>query len=171
MTSWVKVVTDPLGLAGFALFLVFSFLGKRRQGKKPSWLTPLAVAMAFLALVGGISLAFMRVGRPPAASGEHKIGTIQQSANGGSSSNIAGVQGNVSVVVAPPSSDNRQPVGPLTEEELIALLGSKVSVEKILAEIESRGVAFRANPDSVKKLRAAGASQTIVDSLEKNRKQ
>jgi hypothetical protein len=172
MLPWIKVVTHPLGLIGFALFLVFSFLAKNRQKKKPTWLPSVAFVMAFATLVGGFGLAYVQTGRPtPApASNEQKIGTIQQKSSGPSTSNVAGVQGNVSVSIAPQNQDSRPEVEPLKEEDLIVLLGTKVTNERIVAEIEKRGVAFEMTPDRARALRSAGASQAVIDAIEKSRK-
>lgn len=56
--SWIEVVTDPLGLAGFALFLVFGFLAKTRIGKNKQWIVISAFSMAFVALIGGLVLSW-----------------------------------------------------------------------------------------------------------------
>src|SRR5271157_249610 len=53
MSEWTKVVTSPLGLAGFALFLVFGYLAKLKRSNERRWLAPLAVFAAIAALVGG----------------------------------------------------------------------------------------------------------------------
>jgi hypothetical protein len=80
MSPWVKVVTHPIGLAGFALFLIFGYLSRRtavttRVGARrahtaqPSWQTPALFGIAALALVGGLLLAYAqtRVVPPPVA--------------------------------------------------------------------------------------------------------
>lgn len=172
MTSWIKVVTHPLGLAGFALFLVFSFLGKSRQRKKPTWIAPSAFAMAFITLVGGMALAYLQSSRPPAMSGGQQIGTIEQTTNGGSSPNIAGVQGgDVSVSTTAPSTSGPSPSGPLTKENIMSMLEAGTKGDKIIAEIASRGVAFQMNANLRNKFRAAGATKAILDAMEQNHKQ
>ena len=171
MTPWIKVVTHPLGLAGFALFLVFSFLGKSRQGKKPTWLAPSAFAMAFITLVGGIALAYLQSSRPAGTSGGQQIGTIQQTASGASSPNVAGVQGNVSVSITAPNASDRSPSGPLTEENVMSMLAAGTKDDKILAEIASRGVAFQMNANLRNKFRVAGATKAVLEALERNHKQ
>jgi hypothetical protein len=60
MQEWVKVVVQPLGLAGFALFLVFGLIARAKRNDQRKWLSTAAVSMAFVALVGGMTLAFVR---------------------------------------------------------------------------------------------------------------
>lgn len=171
MIPWTRVVTHPLGLIGFALFLVFSFLAKNRQKKKPAWLAPLAFGMAFVTLVGGFGLAYMQTGRPTSKGGSYqRIGAIQQNSSGASNSNVAGVQGNVSVTIAPPNQDNRSNGDPLTLDDLITLLRTKATSERVVSEIERRGIAFEMTSDRAKELSAAGATQAILDALERNSK-
>jgi len=79
MNFWVKVVSMPLGFAAFALFLVFGILKSR--GKKPAWLLPSAVALATIAIIGGLILQFASFpleGKPKAGS----QGTVSQESNG-----------------------------------------------------------------------------------------
>lgn len=172
MTSWIKIVTHPLGLAGFALFLVFSFLAKSRQRKKPTWMAPSAFGMAFTALVGGMALAYLQSNRSPATSGGQQIGTIQQTTSGGSSPNIAGVQGgDVSVSISAPNTSGGSASGPLTEENIMSMLAVGTKGDKIIAEITGRGVAFQMNANLRNKFRTAGASKPILDALEQNHKQ
>lgn len=64
MNEWAKVVTHPLGLAGFALFLVFSLLTAKTRRKLPSWLAGAFVTMAFLTLGVGLVLAYRFTGPP-----------------------------------------------------------------------------------------------------------
>ena len=60
MQDWTKVVTEPLGLAGFALFLVFGVLARVKKQDERRWLGPLASGMAVLALLGGLTLAYVK---------------------------------------------------------------------------------------------------------------
>ena len=52
MRYWTKVVVYPLGLAGFALFVLYLISNKQQL---PQWLIPTAVMAA---LLGGLLLAF-----------------------------------------------------------------------------------------------------------------
>ena len=65
MQDWIKVVTEPLGLAGFALFLVFGVLARVKKQDERRWLGPLASGMAVLALVGGLTLAYVKASQSP----------------------------------------------------------------------------------------------------------
>jgi hypothetical protein len=64
MSEWTKVVTHPLGLAGFALFLVFAYLAKVKRNDERRWLSPAAVALAVIALLGGLLIDFKQVAQP-----------------------------------------------------------------------------------------------------------
>jgi hypothetical protein len=64
VNKWTDVVTDPLGLAGFALFLVFSLLALRRRGPQERWVVVSFVLLAAVGLVGGLSLAYVKQRRP-----------------------------------------------------------------------------------------------------------
>jgi hypothetical protein len=60
MQEWVKVVVQPLGLAGFALFLVFGLIARAKRADERKGLSRAALAMAFVALAGGLCLAFLK---------------------------------------------------------------------------------------------------------------
>ena len=64
MSEWTKVVTSPLGLAGFALFLVFGYLAKVKKSDERRWLAPIAAFAALSALVGGLALAYFQIPKP-----------------------------------------------------------------------------------------------------------
>jgi hypothetical protein len=167
MSSSAKVAIHPLGLTGFALFLVFSFLGKNRQRKKPTWLTPVAFAMAVAALAGGLFLSYQETNRTPAASSPPRIDQIKQSA-GASSSNVAAVQGNVSVVIGGTNAKDHSGRGPLTEDDISSILESGEKSETIVDQIQRRGIGFRMTPELAKKFRLAGASKAVLDALNKD---
>lgn len=61
LSEWIKVVTNPLGLCGFALFLVFGALARARRLRERRWVAPAAVSLAALALMGGLALAWAQV--------------------------------------------------------------------------------------------------------------
>jgi hypothetical protein len=50
MTDWM---THPLGLTGFALFMVFRYLDEVNRDDERRWLSPAAVGLAAVALAGG----------------------------------------------------------------------------------------------------------------------
>jgi hypothetical protein len=109
MQDWTKVVTEPLGLAGFALFLVFGVLARVKRDDERKWLGPLAMAMAVLALTGGLTLAYLKrppqtapqVTTAPAALTTPKTQTnqVEQTSTGAGSPNVQGVQGDVTISV------------------------------------------------------------------------
>ncbi len=53
-SEWIKSVTHPLGLAGFALLVFLLLLTRRRPDTQPTWLKIMFAIMAFVALLGGI---------------------------------------------------------------------------------------------------------------------
>jgi hypothetical protein len=91
MDKWIDVVTDPLGLAGFALFLVFAVLTRLRKESRPSWLTPVFIVMAFVSIIGGIWLASL--------NRESTNTTILQSPQGDKSPAVTGVTGDVTITI------------------------------------------------------------------------
>lgn len=109
MNEWAKVVTNPLGLAGFALFLIFGYLAKARKSDERRWLTPVAVFMAIGALVAGLALAYLQVpkpvapstqaGKPPAPTQQQTNSNVQQTSTGEGSPNVQGVQGDVTITM------------------------------------------------------------------------
>jgi hypothetical protein len=66
-----KLVTHPLGLAGYALALVFGLIGKLGPSDRLPWLLPSAIVLAAVSIVGGLLLARVQIGRQVAkASGK-----------------------------------------------------------------------------------------------------
>jgi len=62
--AWLKVITDPLGIAAFALALIFGVATRalrRRQPKQLRWLAPVAAGLAALCVAGGLFLAYQRL--------------------------------------------------------------------------------------------------------------
>lgn len=92
--KWIDVVTDPLGLAGFALFLVFLVLSMR--GDKVLRLVFATLAMA--SVVGGLALTFLRQEPAPAAGGEAPK-SMEQTTHGAGSPAVAGTKGDVSIKI------------------------------------------------------------------------
>ncbi len=77
--KWIDVVTDPLGLAGFALFLVFLIVCRPAFRSGLPWLAPVFVVLAISALAGGFGLAWKKAeqaaasARSPVTSGPAPI--------------------------------------------------------------------------------------------------
>jgi peptidoglycan/LPS O-acetylase OafA/YrhL len=86
MKHWAKVVVYPLGLAGFALLVLYLF---SRNQSLPSWLAPIAV---LLAIGGGVLLALLDRVRP---SKNPKRESVQQHSKGDMSPNVLTGEGNV----------------------------------------------------------------------------
>jgi hypothetical protein len=120
LEKWISVVTDPLGLAGFALFLVFSVLGLKRRTPDASWMTASFIVLAAVGLMGGLGLAYLRspqTGRatssgtsaPPMAQSKPSAsdtpsqlpGQVRQETHGSQSPTVSGVQGNVTIIQGP----------------------------------------------------------------------
>lgn len=103
MSEWTKVVTDPLGLAGFALFLVFGCLAKVKQASERRWMAPLAISAAILTLAGGLTLSYFRTSAAAAQATQKpapaQINQVQQSSTGAGSPNVQGVNGDVVINV------------------------------------------------------------------------
>jgi hypothetical protein len=107
MDSWTKVVTEPLGLAGFALFLMFVYLGKVIKDEKRRWLSPVAFACAAVTLIAGFSLAYLQLRKQvvpqfttrPVVTAAQPTPAAQQSSSGPGSPNVQGVDGDVTITV------------------------------------------------------------------------
>ena len=56
--DWTKVVTQPVGLAGYALSLVFGYVAKATKSQERPWLAPAAFLLAAVALFGGLFLSY-----------------------------------------------------------------------------------------------------------------
>ena len=57
--DWTKVITEPMGLIGFALSLVFGVLSVRKG--MPTWWPVAAMTLAAISIAGGLFLAFKKV--------------------------------------------------------------------------------------------------------------
>lgn len=109
--QWEKVVTDPLGIAGFALSLVFTLATRiisQKRKEQNRWLVPAVYSLAVVCVIGGFSLAWHRdslekapppaavaptqpaAATQPAAPSSIITGDISQSGDG----DVAAVQGN-----------------------------------------------------------------------------
>ena len=54
MDKWIAVVTNPLGIVGFVLFLVFTFVGKSRRPFDRN----VFLGLAAVALIAGLTIAY-----------------------------------------------------------------------------------------------------------------
>lgn len=108
MTEWIKVVTQPMGLVGFALFLVFGYLAKVTRHDERRWLSPAAVGLALIALVGGLLIAYKQIPQPPQPTPtvqttqpaqQQTNSNLTQKSSGQGSPNVQGVQGDVTITI------------------------------------------------------------------------
>jgi hypothetical protein len=98
MEKLPKIVTHPLGLAGYALALVFGLIGTLGPSNDISWLVPAAIALATVCIIGGLVLANGQVSKvrkssPPVAS----TTGVTQHTQGDQSPAISGTSGDVSL--------------------------------------------------------------------------
>lgn len=56
--AWVNVVTNPLGMSAFALFLVFLVLTRTAISRERRWLSPVFVGIAVITLLSGLALSY-----------------------------------------------------------------------------------------------------------------
>ena len=97
MASWRSTVVHPLGLAGYALACVFGLLARFGPNAQYPWLAPTAVAMAVVALLGGLLLALLRRTKTPKVSdGDPSRASVTQSTKGDKSPAIVS-SGSVSI--------------------------------------------------------------------------
>jgi hypothetical protein len=105
MSDWIKIITNPLGLAGFALFLVFGFVAKIKSRDERRWMSPVACGIAVLALVGGLIIAFTEAPRPQSAPSRStapvtfNCDEVTQQSSGAGSPNVNCANGNVNITV------------------------------------------------------------------------
>jgi hypothetical protein len=99
MASWQSAVVHPLGLAGYALACMFGLLAKFGPTTQYPWLAPVAVAMAFVALLGGLLIALRNKSKPakPVDAGAKSATQATQATHGKQSPAIANVKGAVSI--------------------------------------------------------------------------
>lgn len=66
--DWTKVVTQPAGLAGYALSLVFGYVAKATKSQQRPWLAPAAFVLAAVALFGGLFLSYRSTAKTATAA-------------------------------------------------------------------------------------------------------
>ena len=122
---WMKVITNPLGIAGFALALVFGVVSRvvvQKGRKNTQWIVPAAYALAAACVLGGLALAYHResiarsarpepAGAPAlsqtkgSAAPSMRIDKIDQTVGTGAA--VAGVQGDVTVNPPNPHKESK----------------------------------------------------------------
>jgi hypothetical protein len=116
VSEWAKVVTNPLGLVGFALFLVFNAIARFKRSDEKRWIARVFVCMAIATLVAGFVIAWDQVHRPaptttstsqlPAPNAKQNCESAEQKSEGAGSPNVNCVQGNVTITVDQNPRDN-----------------------------------------------------------------
>jgi hypothetical protein len=119
MEAWIKVVTHPLGLAGFALFLVFVVLGKTRSNDQKRWLGLAFLGLAAVVLVGGLVLAYFQITKnavsPPdtrvtlPSRQTHSKPGVQQTTYGSNSPAVNDITGAVTINVNDSRASKQEP--------------------------------------------------------------
>jgi hypothetical protein len=101
MASWQSAVVHPLGLSGYALACVFGLLAKFGPTAQYPWLAPVAVAMAVVALIGGLLATILQKPKAKATSqkqsGEPSLSMAAPSTTGDQSPAIVSLKGAVSI--------------------------------------------------------------------------
>ena len=95
MPKLTKLVTHPLGLAGYALACVFAYLEFSKQG--PPWFVILAGALAAVCVVGGIALAWKTAKAAKPAPQMPSQPSVRQETRGDQSPAISKVEGPVKI--------------------------------------------------------------------------
>jgi hypothetical protein len=102
MDKWIAVVTSPLGLAAFALFLVFTALAKSRVRTERT----IFAVLAAVTLVSAIGIAAFTASRPkpedPTLPQANPPTAVQQITEGANSPAVANTRGSVTIEVNQP---------------------------------------------------------------------
>lgn len=96
--KWFGILTDPLGFAGFALFLIASLLTRvKSKGFFDSRTKAGIFAIGLVCVIGGFTLAYVRSGasNPPSDKGGIVKSNVTQDAS--ECSNAVVAQGNVTI--------------------------------------------------------------------------
>lgn len=112
--KWIDVITQPLGLVGFALFLVFIYLPKIDPKKNLPWLPKAAYTMALITLLGGIGLAFSQSQTKKSENSPTKTAPeapttstlLEQKTSGDNSPTLGGIKGNIDINIG---QGNKEP--------------------------------------------------------------
>jgi len=98
--TWTEVVTHPLGLAAFALALVFGVAGVKLAARNRPWFLPAAIILAVLVIVGGLFLSYQEVqlkAKPATTAAPQEKPVVKQETHGPDSPAIQGVGGDVTI--------------------------------------------------------------------------
>jgi hypothetical protein len=117
--EWTKILVHPLGLVGYVLSLLFGSLSRVRRRDERRWILPLTLALAIIALLGGLGLAYRDVSGKvrqtvivpapkPEPTLQQQNDHPQQSSTGNNSPNLQGIQGNVKLAYGEDSTTEAQ---------------------------------------------------------------
>jgi hypothetical protein len=98
-----KIVTHPLGLAGYALALVFGLIAKFGPSEDWPWLPPVAVGLALLCIIGGLILASRQAGAKTSPKSSPGKPAVEQESKGDQSPNVANSTGAVNISYGGPA--------------------------------------------------------------------
>jgi hypothetical protein len=99
-----KIVTHPLGLAGYALALVFGLIAKFGPSDDWPWLPAAGVALALLCVVGGLILASRQASaKESSKSSPGETAAVRQESKGDQSPNVANSKGDVNISYGGPA--------------------------------------------------------------------
>lgn len=115
--DWTKVVTEPLGLAAFAIALIFA--SRRRGAHTPRWWPPTAIGLAVVCVVGGLLLFYARIQLGPnnvtAGDSSRAVVPAEQKASatgvGSTAGNINGSGDSIGARPASTQPSSGNPVG------------------------------------------------------------
>lgn len=121
VNEWVKVLIHPLGLTGYALFLLFGLMARAKRRNERRWILPVTLLGACMALAGGIGLAYRDTSRtaqdpvkslsaasPSMAQQPQQDERIQQRSSGANSPNVQGTEGDVTFTYGTDSQPGEQ---------------------------------------------------------------
>jgi len=123
-SAWAEAVVHPLGLAGFALFLVFILITRFRK-KISLPMKFLFIVMAFASLGGGLFISYQR------AISEEKAINIKVTVDKPISNVVSGSNNNVSIKLGSPTL-KKTPDGKIINEDKVN--EEKVNEEKVNKE-------------------------------------
>ena len=119
--DWTKVVTEPLGLAAFAIALIFA--SRRRGAHTPRWWPPTAIGLAIVCVVGGLLLFYARIRLAPdnvtAGDSRRTVVPAEQRASAtGVGSTAGNINGSGNFVGARPASTQPTSGNPVGETSI-----------------------------------------------------
>lgn len=92
--KWWAILTQPLGVTGLALALVFGVLGVKLKDREKPWFLPVSIGLAAICIIGGLFLADKQI-----KNESNKVQrTIIQSTSGANSPAIQGNRNNITII-------------------------------------------------------------------------